>query len=142
MFDPTQFHSTLSVAHPQNLLIDHPILGNALAESLSISTNGVSGGQSIPRHDVAFIRGNGAVTWGDQLEEAVFKAVSLQKNARIQSAAMLQRFDSELEIAYLSSTEAADCHRAPRKVMLPAWVGCATEVLRIPLYRNNLENIV
>jgi ribulose-5-phosphate 4-epimerase/fuculose-1-phosphate aldolase len=142
VFDPTQFHSSLSIAHPQNLLIDHPILGNALAESLTTSTNRIAAEQLLPGHDIAFIRGNGAAIWSDQLEEAVFKAINLQRNATIQSAAMLQRFDSELEIRYLSPTEAADCHKATQESVLSAWIAWATEVLRMPLYRNDLENFV
>jgi ribulose-5-phosphate 4-epimerase/fuculose-1-phosphate aldolase len=141
-FDPTQFRSSLPATHPLSLQIDHPILGNALAESLITSTNGVSDEQSIPEHGVAFIRGNGAVIWNDRLEEAVFKAISLQRNAAIQTAAMLQRADSQLEITYLTPTEAAHCHRASKEAVLSAWGAWATEVLRTPLYRNDLSDFV
>jgi hypothetical protein len=141
-FDPTDSHSGLPATHPQNLQIDHPVLGNALADSLITSTNGLADEQLMPEHGVVFIRGNGAVIWNGRLEEAVFKAISLQRNATIQTTAMLQRADSELEIKYLTPTEAVDCHRAMKETVLFAWGAWATEVLRLPWYRNDLSDFV
>ena len=102
----------LPAPHQQNLLINNAVLGSALAESLDTSTVDLVDERLLPQHGVVYIRGNGAVVWSDYLEDAVYKAVNMQRNAEIQTAAMLQRVGSDMEIIYLNRREAVDCAHA------------------------------
>jgi len=139
IFDPARHYHRLSASHPNNLLIDHTALGDALARSLTTQTNGTTDGPLLPQHGVVFIRGNGAVVWSQGLEDAVHKAVNLQRNTKIQTAAMVQRADTELEVTYLNNSEQVDCARASTALAPSAWEAWATEVSRLPLYRNDLQ---
>ena len=96
IFDPDECRPVLPPDHPQNLKIDHPILGVALAESLNRSseTDGPEDSR-LPADGVGFVRGNGAVVWSSEgVEELVHRCVNLQRNAEIQTASMLQRAGS------------------------------------------------
>ena len=136
IFDPTEFYSRLPAAHPENLLIDDQTLGNALADTLDVPIGGFEPITQEPIHKVAFIRGNGAVLWSSTLVGAVHRAVNLMRNSSIQTAAMLQRGDSDLQITYLSETESAACMTASREWGQLAWTAWAKEVSSIPLYHN------
>ena len=141
IFDPANHRSKLLPDHPENLKIDHPSLGEAMARSLSDATNGPVN-NSIPAHDVAFVRGNGALLWSENIESMVVKAVNLQRNARIQTEAMQQRAGSNLEITYLSIQEAQDCSRESIESSDMSWVAWATEISRMPLYRNDENALI
>jgi ribulose-5-phosphate 4-epimerase/fuculose-1-phosphate aldolase len=142
IFDPTIHRAVLPTTHPQNLMVDHPTLGDALAESMthraSAAENGAETGRLLPEHHASFIRGNGAVLWAEGLEEVVYKAIQLRKNAEIQTAAMMQRAGSDLEITYLSNSETVDSQRAKRVLIESSWRAWAVEVSRSPIYRNEL----
>lgn len=142
ILDLSQHNHRISATHPNNLLVDHASLGDALARSLTSQTNGTHEGPLLPEHGVVFIRGNGAVVWSEGLEDAVHKAVNLQRNTEIQTAAMGQRVDTEIEIAYMNKDEQVDCARASTERAPGAWEAWATEVSRMPLYRNNLTNLI
>ncbi len=144
IFDPAEYHEALPPNHPENLKIDHPILGAALADSLreSSSHEGAEGGR-LPEHGAGFVRGNGAVVWSDKgVEELVYRCVNLQRNAKIQTAAMLQRAGSDLEITYLTGKESIDCQQTNSMSVQLSWRAWATEVSRNPLYRNDLHDMV
>lgn len=144
IFDPAHYRAALPPNHPDNLKIDHPILGAALADTLSRPSQGngpTAGG--VPGHGVGFIRGDGAVVWSsDGIEELVYRCVNLQRNAQIQTAAMLQRAGSDLEISYLSKSEALDSTSTSAKSVRMSWEAWSTEVSRNPLYRNDLQDMV
>ena len=144
IFDPAHYREALPPDHPHNLKIDHPILGAALAETLSSSPreNGPDGGR-LPEHGVGFVRGNGAVVWSsDGLQDLVYRCINLQRNAQIQTAAMLQRAGSDLEITYLTANEAMDCTKSTARSVHMSWDAWATEVSRDPLYHNELQGMV
>ena len=144
IFDPDECRPVLPPSHPQNLKIDHPILGVALAESLSRSpeANGPEASR-LPAHGVGFVRGNGAVVWAaGGIEELVHKCVNLQRNAEIQTASMLQRAGSDLEITYLSLEESIHCQKSIGASVHMSWKAWATEVSRTTLYRNDLQDLV
>ena len=89
------------------------------------------------------MRGNGAVVWSDKgVEELVYRCVNLQRNAKIQTAAMLQRAGSDLEITYLTGKESIDCQQTNSMSVQLSWRAWATEVSRNPLYRNDLHDMV
>ena len=144
IFDPAHYREALPPDHPHNLKVDHPILGAALAETLSSGPRemGHDGGR-VPEHGVGFVRGNGAVVWSpDGLEDLVYRCVNLQRNAKIQTAAMLQRAGSDLEITYLTANEAMDCTSSTGTSVRMSWDAWATEVSRDPLYHNELQDMV
>jgi ribulose-5-phosphate 4-epimerase/fuculose-1-phosphate aldolase len=66
---------TRDLAGDTDLLIKTPVLGDALAAS-------------IDTHNVGLLRGHGSVTLGRSVREAVYRAVYLEENARLQSEAM------------------------------------------------------
>lgn len=143
IFDPAHSREALPPDHPHNLKVDHPILGAALAETLSSGPRDGSDGGRVPEHGVGFVRGNGAVVWSsDSLEDLVYRCVNLQRNAKIQTAAMLQRAGSDLEITYLSANEAMDCTSSNGASVQLSWDAWATEVARDPLYHNELQGMV
>lgn len=139
IFDPARYYRTMPREHLRTLRIDNSTLGNALAESLVTTSNGAPSGDQVPEHHVVFMRGNGAVLWGGTLETAVYKAVNLQRNAAIQTAAMGQRVGTAMEIAYLSADEAADIQDASAIAAESAWLAWAAEVERLLLYRNDIR---
>ena len=139
IFDPTDFYATLPPAHPENLLIDDQTLGNALADALNIPIGGFEPTTQEPTHKVAFVRGNGAVLWSSTLEGAVHRVVNLMRNSSIQTAAMMQRGDSDLQITYLSERESAACMIASSEWIQLAWTAWATEVSKMPLYHNEVR---
>ena len=144
IFDPAHYREALPPDHPHNLKVDHPILGAALAETLSSGPreNGPDAGRA-PEHGVGFVRGNGAVVWSsDGLEDLVYRCINLQRNAKIQTAAMLQRAGSDLEITYLTANEAMDCTNSTGTAAQLSWDAWATEVSRDPLYHNELQGMV
>jgi ribulose-5-phosphate 4-epimerase/fuculose-1-phosphate aldolase len=133
IFNPTSYEDLLPPTHPKTLKIDHPILGDALAAALAPNevVDGGSIGQSLHLpHRVALIRGNGAVLWGEKIEQAVFNAVMFKRNATIQTSAMLQRIGSELDITYLNTEEQADSEQASRLIVRAAWNAWSAEIDR------------
>jgi len=71
-----------------DLLISNQLLGEALAQSLGASS-------------VALMRGHGSVTVGNSIQQAVFRAIYTESNARLQSEA------SKLgDITFLTEAEA------------------------------------
>ena len=158
IFDPAHYRELLPRNHLENLRVDHPILGAALAETFSRSSrtqgrtvdgfiDGVVDGvkePELPEHGVTFLRGNGAVMWAvDGLEELVYKCVNLQRNAKIQTAAMLQRTGSDLEITYLSWKEGVDCERSTSRAAIEmSWRAWKAAVYRSRLYVNDFIEAV
>jgi ribulose-5-phosphate 4-epimerase/fuculose-1-phosphate aldolase len=83
-----------SVGESSDLLINNQALGKALAEVLG------------PRA-VALMRGHGSVTVGVAIQQAVFRAINTEKNAKLQTEAMrLARDFGSSEVMYLSDAEA------------------------------------
>ncbi|KAJ5606634.1 hypothetical protein N7510_009415 [Penicillium lagena] len=90
----------------KDLLVRNTHLGSALASHFS------TGDSSTPEHAVVLMRGHGFTVQGESIEEAVLRAVYTQKNASIQTTALLTRaahangqFSSVPEIKYLDEGE-------------------------------------
>ena len=53
----------------------------------------------------------------------MYRCINLQRNAKIQTAAMLQRAGSDLEITYLTANEAMDCTNSTGTSVQLSWDG-------------------
>lgn len=146
IFDVAKYYPSLPQSIPQNLMITNRFLGDALAEKLCAprEMNGsreVDGLDDLPFYSTVLQRGHGFTTCAQSLEVAVFKAIHLSRNAEIQTAAMVQRFQTDLEVVYLSEREAKDCETTLKPTVRHSWSAWATEVERQPLYRNELRSL-
>lgn len=140
IFDPANHYSKLQTRSSHNLLINTKYLGEALADALDGVKIVNKEGQRIPHYTIALLRGQGAVYWGENLKKVVFKAIMVERNAKIQTKAMLQRADTELELTYLNDTESVDCSELVTDDLLErSWQAWVAEVERCGLYRNELS---
>ena len=151
IFDAATYYPSMPSSLPQNLMINQRYLGDALAEKFSTSprtnesqeVNGlpeVDGSEDLPSNSLVLQRGHGFVACAESLELAVFKAIHLSRNAEIQTAAMVQRFQTDLEVVYLSEREAKDCETTLGLTVQHAWSAWATEVERSHRYCNELKS--
>ena len=90
-------------------------------------------------YSIALKRGHGFVAYAESLEVAVFNAIHLCRNAEIRTTAMLQRHQTELEVVYLSETEAKGYEATQGPTVQHSWSAWAAEVERAHLYRNELR---
>lgn len=138
IFDPADHYHTLPPTFAHNLLINHKDLGDAVASVLSDSS-GMDGTSSLPDHQAVFLRGNGLVTWATSIEDAVFKAIHIHRNAEIQTTAMAQRNDTDIEVVYLSERETRDCDNSINRTLPLTWSAWVAQVERSGLYYNALK---
>lgn len=146
IFDAANYYPSLPQSTPQNLMITNRYLGDALAEKFCgpREMNGspeVDGLDDLPSYSTVLQRGHGFTTCAQELEVAAFNAIHLSRNAEIQTAAMVQRFQTDLEVVYLSVREAKDCETTLSPTVRHSWSAWATEVERQPLYRNELQSL-
>jgi ribulose-5-phosphate 4-epimerase/fuculose-1-phosphate aldolase len=140
--------------HTQNMLINNKLLGDALAEALAGNTGTTRFDSTdsedektlpelprLPGVSVMLQRGHGFVTWATSLEDAVYRAVYVERNTKIQM--MAQNYlacasASATELRYLSHREAEESANTINAGLPKAWPGWATEVKRCGLYVNKL----
>lgn len=125
IFDPADAYSAIPGSHPRDLRISHPALGKAMSRRLQDKENGIKNSADLPVYGCVLIRGNGVALWGRNLYEAVHKAIHLHRNAAIQTAAMLQRTNSDLEVTYLTDREAMESEASTleaSEILWKAWV--------------------
>ena len=138
IFDAARHYSALPPTYPRNLLINHKYLGDALARAFSSSPEG-DGIVMLPNYATVFQRGHGFVTWATGIEEAVYRAIHVQRNADIQTIAMGQRDNTALEIVYLSEREAKDCQETINRPSRLTWSSWLAQAERSGLYDNELR---
>lgn len=138
IFDAADHYHTLPPTFAHNLLINHKTLGDAVANTLSVSS-GMDGTASLPDHNAVFLRGNGLVTWATSIEDVVFKAIHIQRNAEIQTTAMTQRYDTDIQMVYLSERETRDCTNSIDRTLPLTWSAWVAQVERSGLYYNALK---
>lgn len=141
VFDPAQYYQSLPSSQQQDLLISNQYLGDALARSMDSSTDfgkDLALRPHFPRHSVAMLRGQGAVCCGESLQEAVYKIILVERNAEIQTLAMLQREGTDIEITYLDEQESRDATRTMRYFVQRAWEQWSVEIRRSDMYKNEL----
>ncbi|EXJ55352.1 hypothetical protein A1O7_08279 [Cladophialophora yegresii CBS 114405] len=144
IFDPSKYYDALPPSQPQNLMVNCQYLGDALAEALyrgrdgEMRLDGVSS-HDLPRHKVIFQRGHGYTVWAESVEDAVWRAIHVRRDADIQTAAVMQRATSEQNIVYLSGKEAVDCDRTINHATYEQWLAWTVAAERSGLYRNLLR---
>ena len=138
IFNVADHYSAMPHDFPHNLLINHKHLGDALAKqfSKSLEADGLS---DTPDHTVVFQRGHGFVTWASSIEDVVYRAIHLCRSAQIQSAAMAQRDDMDIEIVYLSEREIKDCNETINRASPLVWAAWVAQVERSGHYHNELR---
>jgi ribulose-5-phosphate 4-epimerase/fuculose-1-phosphate aldolase len=150
IFNAADHYSALPPNFPHNLLISHKRLGDELAKvfSKSVEVDGVMDDEeegematlaSVPDHAVVFQRGHGFVTWATCIEDAVYRAIHVTRDAEIQTRAMMLRNDTELEVIYLNEREARDCDRTINRTFPPTWLAWTAQVERSGQYHNALK---
>ena len=138
IFDTAEHYPALPSSHRRNLLINHKYLGDALAKTFSHHPD-MDGAVDLPNHSVVFQRGHGFVTWARGIEDAVYRAIHVCRDAEIQTIAMAQRGDGDVEVVYLDEREAADCEETINWATPQMWSAWVAEVERSGLYRNDLS---
>ncbi|KEF54993.1 uncharacterized protein A1O9_08645 [Exophiala aquamarina CBS 119918] len=138
IFDAADHYDGLPPGSAHNLLINYKYLGDMLAETFSRSY-GVNGTDSLPEHNAVFLRGHGFVTWASSIEEVVYKAIHIRRNADIQTKAIAQRDDSDIDIVYLSEREARDCENTINRIFPITWLAWVAQVERSGQYYNALK---
>ncbi|KAJ9660511.1 hypothetical protein H2198_002447 [Neophaeococcomyces mojaviensis] len=138
IFDTAKHYATLPSSHPRNLLVNHKYLGDALAKTFSRPQD-MDGAVDLPDHGVVFQRGHGFVTWAGGIEDAVYRAIHICRDAEIQTTAMTQRGDGDLEVVYLDEREAKDCEETINRATPQMWSAWVAQVERSGLYHNDLS---
>lgn len=144
IFDIARFYDHLPQSHPRNLLISNQFLGDAMAELLRKSQNEemslLNGPTTLPEQKVVFLRGHGYTTWAESIQDAVWRAIHVRRDADIQTAAMGQRESTDLEVVYLSEREAQDCDRTINRSDNKHWLAWTAEAYRSGQYHNDLKD--
>jgi ribulose-5-phosphate 4-epimerase/fuculose-1-phosphate aldolase len=138
IFDAADHYSALPSTFAHNLLINHKHLGDALAKSFSSSSE-MDGIANLPDHGAVFQRGHGFVTWATSIEDAVYRAIHIRRAADIQTVAMAQRNDSDIEVVYLSEREARDCDKTINRTFPRTWSAWVAQAERSGQYQNELR---
>ncbi|KIW12501.1 hypothetical protein PV08_09778 [Exophiala spinifera] len=143
IFDIARYYVNLPASHPRNLLINTQYLGDELAMTLHRSQREEPRRHNtptvLPEQKAVFIRGHGYATWAESLEDVVWRAVHIRRDADIQTTAMTQRDNSELEIVYLTEQEAVDCELTINHAEQKHWLSWVAQVDRSGMYRNELD---
>jgi len=138
IFDAAHHYPSLDPSTPQNLLITDTRLGDALARTFGASS-GRNGTAMLPTHNAVFQRGHGFVTWATNIENAVWRAIHIRRDADIQTIAMAQRSDTDIEIVYLSEQEASDCCKTINRTFPLTWAAWVAQMERSGQYYNEIR---
>lgn len=137
-FDAANFYEG-DMAH--NLLVNSNKLGADLASTLSSPAQSETISTSTPDYTVTLQRGHGFTTWGTNVQEAVYRAVYAQENARIQIAAQSSSDATEQTIKSLSPQEIKDCGVMNKASVNKAWAYWSRIVSSNPMYKNELLGV-
>ncbi|KIX99338.1 uncharacterized protein Z520_04914 [Fonsecaea multimorphosa CBS 102226] len=126
-----------------DLLVRNTRLGSSLASSFAGTardddTSG--GGDQLPHHVVALMRGHGFTVLAGSIQDCVMRAVYTQKNAMIQTTALVTRAASGFtggSVSYLSQKEAVDSKWSIRESAHRPWKLWLREVEASNLYTNS-----
>lgn len=142
IFNPADYYHELPESHLHDLRVSHKTLGERMASLLrDSSANGTNQNQArgLPDYSCVLLRGNGVAVWHSSIQGAVHKAIHMQRNTEVQTAAMLQRAHSSLELTYLDEREAADSETSASNSLQMMWSAWVAEVERISKYQNNVR---
>ena len=129
-FDAADVYSAMETYTP-DMLVKSPLLGQQLAAKFSISRT------SEPDHPVVLQRKHGFTCIGDSIQQAVYRAIYLQKNCALLKDAIDISQGTKANISYLTEEEAAGCAKMNQMTQDKAFRLWLREVETNPLYRND-----
>ncbi|KIW53200.1 hypothetical protein PV05_08792 [Exophiala xenobiotica] len=145
IFDIARCYDNLPDSHPKNLLINTAYIGHELAARFCKSPDEEMEPSDtptdLPEQKVVFMRGHGYTTWAESIEDTVWRAIHIRRDADIQTAAMAQRDATELEVVYLSEQEAKDCERTTNFADQKQWLAWTAQADRSGMYRNEMRSL-
>ena len=145
IFDIARCYDNLPDSHPKNLLINTAYIGHELAARFCKSPDEEMEPSDtptdLPKQKVVFMRGHGYTTWAESIEDTVWRAIHIRRDADIQTAAMAQRDATELEVVYLSEQEAKDCERTTNFADQKQWLAWTAQADRSGMYRNEMRSL-
>ena len=141
IFDAAKHYPAMTSTQSHDLIVNHKHLGNALAKLFDGQSSATNGSKKMPANRMVLQRGHGFVACAQSLEDAVFKAIHLCRNTTIQTSAMVQRAQTNLEVVYLTEKEGEDCEYTIGSTVQHAWSAWTAEVEATALYRNSLHEV-
>lgn len=139
VFEIENYYNESSV---HDLLVNSIPLGAALANTFT-SVNSTN--SSTPDHTVVLMRGHGFATFGDSIEQAVYRGIYTQSNAKIETTAIglaaLAGLNGQPEgaggpVRYLNSRERRDAGTSNVAWQPKAWELWVRQAERDALYDN------
>ncbi|KAI9687090.1 MAG: hypothetical protein M1822_002500 [Bathelium mastoideum] len=127
----------------QYLLVNNQTLGDSLAAAFSAPSAHAdaaaadAGDRALRRH-VVLQRGHGFAVVGKSLQEAVYRAIYTQENAKVQRDALREGRTSDDSIRYLPYEEARDCAEMAEGAVNKVWPLWVKEASMSALYQNQL----
>lgn len=126
----------------QNMLVNNPRFGAALADMFSTPAHNVTKNNSQPDYTVVLQRGHGFATVATSIEQAVYRAVYTTWNAEVQATAVevqLAGGQSPSSLNYLTARKAEDCVAMNDQGPMKDWPVWVAQTLVDPLYKNDLN---
>lgn len=124
------------------MLINTEYLGSSLAAKFTASESSKS-----PGHSVVLMQNHGFTTCGQNIPQAVYRAVYTHTNAGVQTTAIMLRNaqnsvggirGTSADLIYLDEKQVAGCKVMGEGTQERPWGLWAREVEASPLYRNNV----
>ena len=126
----------------QNMLVNNPRLGGALADMFSTPAHNITKNNTQPDYTLVLQRGHGFATVATSIEQAVYRAVYTTWNAEVQATAIeVQQAGggTPRSLKYLTAREAEDCVTMNDQGLLKDWAVWVAQTLVDPLYKNDLN---
>lgn len=130
LFDLTELYPGMGSYTP-DMLIKTPFLGQRLAQKFSSNS-----GSKVPDQPVVLQNKHGFTSIGSSVQQAVYRAIYLQKNCKLLKDAMGLAGGDMDRIGYLTQKEAEGCAKMNWMTQDKAFRLWLREVAVNPLYRN------
>ena len=128
----------------QNMLINNPRLGAALADAFSTPAHNITKNNTQPDYTLVLQRGHGFSTVATSIEQAVYRAVYTSWNAEVLATGVevqetvVGRKTLGGGLKYLTAKEAMDCGPMEASGLIKDWTLWVAQTLADPLYHNDL----
>lgn len=126
----------------QNMLVNSPRFGGALADMFSTAAHNVTKNNTQPDYTVVLQRGHGFATVATSIEQAVYRAVYTTWNAQVLATAVeMQEAAGQIpsSLKHLTAREAGDCVTMNDQGLMKDWPVWVAQTLVDPLYKNDLN---
>lgn len=126
----------------QNMLVNSPRFGGALADMFSTAAHNVTKNNTQPDYTVVLQRGHGFATVATSIEQAVYRAVYTTWNAQVLATAVeMQEAAGQIPSSFkhLTAREAGDCVAMNDQGLMKDWPVWVAQTLVDPLYKNDLS---